>query len=101
MTHDQTIKRALKILEARMRSAPTLASPEAVRDYLRLLLHDRAHEVFVCCIPRQPASGHRLRRAVPRHLGPDQRLSARGGQGGTGAQRRRGDLRPQPSERDR
>ena len=48
MTQDQTIKRALKILEERMRSAPTLASPEAVRDYLRLLLHDRPHEVFVC-----------------------------------------------------
>ena len=48
MTQDQTIKRALKILEERMRTAPTLASPEAVRDYLRLLLHDRPHEVFVC-----------------------------------------------------
>ena len=36
------------ILDARMRAAPTLASPEAVRDYLRLSLHDRAHEVFVC-----------------------------------------------------
>ena len=48
MTQDQTIKRALKILDARMRSAPVLSSPEAVRDYLRLLLHDREHEVFVC-----------------------------------------------------
>src|SRR5437762_12846824 len=48
MTQDQTIKRALKILDARMRSAPVLSSPEAVRDYLRLLLHDRGHEVFVC-----------------------------------------------------
>ena len=48
MTQDQVIKRALKILETRMRSAPTLASPEVVRDYLRVLLHDREHEVFVC-----------------------------------------------------
>ena len=48
MTPDQTIKRALKILERRMRRMPALASPEAVRNYLRLLLHDRAHEVFVC-----------------------------------------------------
>jgi len=48
MTQDQTIKRALKILERRIRDGPTLASPEAVRDYLRLLLHDRPHEVFVC-----------------------------------------------------
>jgi len=48
MTQDQTIRRALKILEGRIRDAPTLASPEAVRNYLRLLLHDRPHEVFVC-----------------------------------------------------
>ncbi len=48
MTQDQTIKRALKILEGRMRDTPALASPNAVRDYLRLLLHDRGHEVFIC-----------------------------------------------------
>jgi len=48
MTQDRTIKRALKILEGRIRDAPTLASLAAVRDYLRLLLHDRPHEVFVC-----------------------------------------------------
>ena len=48
MTQDETIRRALKILEARMRNTTTLASPDAVRDYLRLLLHDRGHEVFVC-----------------------------------------------------
>jgi DNA repair protein RadC len=47
MTQDQTIKRALKILDARMRNAPALSSPGAVRDYLRILLHDRGHEVFV------------------------------------------------------
>ena len=48
MTPDQIVQQALRILDARMRAAPTLASPEAVRDYLRLSLHDRAHEVFVC-----------------------------------------------------
>jgi DNA repair protein RadC len=48
MTHEQTIKRALKILDARMRNGPLLSSPTAVRDYLRLSLHDRSHEVFVC-----------------------------------------------------
>jgi DNA repair protein RadC len=47
MTQDQTLKRALKILDARMRDSPALASPSAVRDYLRILLHDREHEVFV------------------------------------------------------
>jgi DNA repair protein RadC len=48
MTHEQTIKRALKILDARMRHEPVLSAPTAVRDYLRLSLHDRGHEVFVC-----------------------------------------------------
>ena len=48
MTQDQTIQRALKILEARIRHADALASPSAVRDYLRLLLQGREHEVFVC-----------------------------------------------------
>jgi DNA repair protein RadC len=48
MTQDQTIKRALAILAERIRHGDALASPNAVRDYLRLLLHDREHEVFVC-----------------------------------------------------
>jgi DNA repair protein RadC len=47
MTQDQTIKRALRILDARMRNTSALLSPTAVRDYLRMLLHDRGHEVFV------------------------------------------------------
>src|SRR5450755_1152092 len=47
MTQDQTIKRALRILDARMRNTSALLSPTAVRDYLRILLHDRGHEVFV------------------------------------------------------
>jgi DNA repair protein RadC len=46
---DQVIRWALEILQQRLRVAgTTLSSPEAVRDYLRLLLADRAHEVFVC-----------------------------------------------------
>ena len=47
MTQDQTIKRALQILDKRMRDTPALSSPSAVRDYLRIRLHDRGHEVFV------------------------------------------------------
>src|SRR6266516_1198544 len=47
MTQNDTIKRALKILDARMRKSDALSSPDAVRDYLRILLHDRGHEVFV------------------------------------------------------
>jgi DNA repair protein RadC len=46
MTEDETIRRALRILDTRMRDAPVLSSPETVRSYLRLSLHDRGHEVF-------------------------------------------------------
>ena len=48
MTNDQTIQRALKILSARIQSTDVLSSPGAVRDYLRLLLTGKEHEVFVC-----------------------------------------------------
>lgn len=48
MTQDQIIERALQILRTRMRDAPTLSSPESVRSYLRLSLHGREHEIFVC-----------------------------------------------------
>jgi DNA repair protein RadC len=47
MTPDQTIQRALRILEGRMKQGPALSSPGAVRDYLRLSLAEREHEVFV------------------------------------------------------
>jgi len=48
MTGDKTIQRALKILESRARIADALASPAAVRDYLRLKLAHLQHEVFCC-----------------------------------------------------
>jgi DNA repair protein RadC len=48
MTEDQTIKRALKLLEKRIRTRELLSAPDAVRNYLRFLLHGREHEVFVC-----------------------------------------------------
>ena len=47
MTSDQVIRRALQLLDERMRNDPTLQSPDTVRDYLKLLLHDREREVFV------------------------------------------------------
>jgi DNA repair protein RadC len=43
----QTIEQALAILEKRARAGSALTSPGAVRDYLRLSLADREHEVFV------------------------------------------------------
>lgn len=47
MSEQQLIEAALALLHHRMRVADHLASPAAVRDYLRLLLADREHEVFV------------------------------------------------------
>jgi DNA repair protein RadC len=48
MTDQQTVERALAILERRARHGSALTSPGAVRDYLRLALAGREHEVFVC-----------------------------------------------------
>ena len=48
MKGDRIILRALRFLEERIRNGAALTSPTAVRDYLRLLLHEREHEVFVC-----------------------------------------------------
>jgi DNA repair protein RadC len=45
---DQIIERALEILSSRVREGAALTSPGAVRDYLRLALSSREHEVFVC-----------------------------------------------------
>ena len=47
MTDERIIERALSILEKRARSGTALTSPCAVRDYLRLSLAGREHEVFV------------------------------------------------------
>ena len=45
-TRPQVVRQALELLEHEVREADALASPDAVRDYLRLLLADRPHEVF-------------------------------------------------------
>jgi len=47
MSEDQVIERALAILASRARAGSALTSPAAVRDYLRLSLGGREHEVFV------------------------------------------------------
>jgi DNA repair protein RadC len=47
MNDEDLIAKALAILTQRMRSRDHLASPNAVRDYLRLSLSGREHEVFV------------------------------------------------------
>ncbi|MBX3672681.1 MAG: DNA repair protein RadC [Burkholderiales bacterium] len=48
MTGDRIIQRALKLLEGRAKAADALASPAAVRNYLRLKLGRLQHEVFCC-----------------------------------------------------
>lgn len=47
---DATIRRALRILEDRIQycQGPTISSPDASRDYVRLQLADRTSEVFCC-----------------------------------------------------
>ncbi len=47
MTQDEIIRRALRILAARIRTGEVLSSPTAVRDYLRIALAQKEHEVFV------------------------------------------------------
>lgn len=48
MTGDRTIQRALKLLESQAKATDSLASPAAVRSYLKLRLAGREHEVFCC-----------------------------------------------------
>ena len=46
---DKTIRRAMSILERRLsRPGQALNSPQAVRDYLKLMLSDTPYEVFTC-----------------------------------------------------
>ena len=44
---ENVLAAALEILSTRIRHGDAVNSPAAVRDYLRLLLHDREHEIFV------------------------------------------------------
>lgn len=45
-TRPPLVQKALDLLEGDVRNSDVLSSPGAVRDYLRLLLGDRPHEVF-------------------------------------------------------
>lgn len=47
MTQDQIVAEALRILDSRVRKSDALNSPSAVRDYLRVRLAGREHEVFL------------------------------------------------------
>lgn len=48
MSRDPIVAQALSILACQVREADALANPEAVKDYLRLQLGDRPHEIFAC-----------------------------------------------------
>ena len=48
MNEDRLIQRALKVLDARMRTGEVLSSPDVVRDYLRLRIAGLEYEVFMC-----------------------------------------------------
>ena len=48
MTRHPIVVQALQLLEIEVREAEVFHSPNAVRDYLRLLIGDREYEVFVC-----------------------------------------------------
>ena len=48
-TDDEVIRQALAILMRSAKTGDVLSSPVAVRDYMRLSLFNREHEVF-CCI---------------------------------------------------
>ena len=48
MNRDPIVVQALAILTCQVREVDSFTSPDAVRDYLRLLLAQRPHEVFVC-----------------------------------------------------
>ncbi len=46
MSRAAIVDQALRLLASEVREADNLRSPDAVRDYLRLMLADRPHEVF-------------------------------------------------------
>ena len=48
MDDQEILARALAILEGQLRDSPCFTSPGAVRDYLRVQLGPREHEVFAC-----------------------------------------------------
>ena len=90
---------ARRSLKDGMRSASALTSPGAVRDYLRLAIADREHEVFVCLWLDAQHRVMSLRGIVPRHADADLGLSARNREGRAAGQCRRGHLCAQPSVR--
>ena len=89
---DDVVQRALTVLEGRLRLVgPSVTSPQAVKDYLRLRLAGLEHEVFVVLF-LDSTTADRYREDVPRHTGFG--APPRSCQGGAEAQRRSSHLRP-------
>jgi len=64
---DSIVAAAKEILSTRIKHGDALSSPGAVRDYLRLLLHDREHEVFAAVFLDANSSSNWTR--IPRQTG--------------------------------
>ena len=72
-----TVQQALELLACEVLPATdALTGPQVVRDYLRLLLGDRSHEVFAVVFLDLQHRGHRGGRNVPGNADADQRLPA-------------------------
>ena len=84
---DRIIQRALKILAAGY-ERPALNSPSAVREYLRLSLAGREHEVFICLFLDAQNRVIEVNEMFRGTLTQTQRLSARGCESGAQVQRR-------------
>lgn len=54
---DSIVAAAKENLVTRIKHGDSLSSPAAVRDYLRILLHDREHEVFAAMFLDSPHRG--------------------------------------------
>jgi DNA repair protein RadC len=94
------VQQALQLLEREVREADALSSPAAVRDYLRLRLADRPHEVFAVVFLD---ARHRVLDMVELFRGTLTQTSVYPREGrdrGAGAQRRGRDPHPQPSSGD-
>jgi hypothetical protein len=100
-TGERVLNAAHHVLARRMLRASAMTSPDVVRELLFTKLADLGHQVFVALLID---SQHRLieyMRTLSRHAGANQRLSPRGRQDRTCAQRRGDDLRAQPPVRNR
>ncbi len=95
------VELARRVLAEEAATCDALVSPQAVRDYLRLSLGGRPYEVFIGLFLDSQNRVLAAEELFRGHAGADQRLSARGRQGGARQKCSGDDLRAQPSVRRR